>query len=144
MRESDASKVKVGQAITFRVLAYPDRVFAAKIVYVAAALDPANRRLLVRATIDNSEGLFKPEMFASVAIAVTDQANARAAIARDAIIYEGDAARVWVAVDGQTLEARQVKLGLSSGRLIEVLDGLKVGDKIVTRGTLFVDRAAGS
>jgi len=42
--------------------------FKARIDYVAAAIDPATRRLLVRATIDNKDGLFKPEMFANVTI----------------------------------------------------------------------------
>src|SRR5207245_2073067 len=66
--ETDAPLVHVGQPIAFTVLAYPDRVFPATISYEAAMLDPTSRRLLVRATIDNSAGLLKPEMFASVKI----------------------------------------------------------------------------
>ena len=50
------------------MLAYPDRSFSARITYVATAIDPATRRLLVRATIDNKDGLLKPEMFANVTI----------------------------------------------------------------------------
>jgi cobalt-zinc-cadmium efflux system membrane fusion protein len=144
VREAEAPKVKLGQPMKFRVLAYPDRVFEAKVGYVATALDPTSRRLTVRATIDNSDGMLKPEMFASVTIVGADDGAPTAAVPRDAIIREGDAARVWVAVDGRALESRQVKLGLSSGRLIQVLDGLKVGDKVVTRGGLFIDRATGS
>jgi cobalt-zinc-cadmium efflux system membrane fusion protein len=144
VRESEASKVKVGQPMRFKVLAYPDRSFEAKTSYVAPALDPSTRRLTVRATVDNSEGLLRPEMFASVAIVISQEGAPTAALPREAIIYEGDAARVWVAVDGAGLEARQVKLGLSNGQLIQVLDGLKVGEKVVTRGSLFVDRATGS
>ncbi len=144
VRESDAPKVKVGQTVGFRVLAFPDREFEAKINYVATALDPGSRRLIVRATIDNSEGLLKPEMFASVRIIVAAGATATAAIPREAVIREGDSARVWVAVDGPALEMRQITLGLSSGRLVQVLDGLKPSEKVVTRGTLFVDSAAGS
>jgi membrane fusion protein, heavy metal efflux system len=144
VRESEASKVKVGLPVKFRVLAYPDRVFDGRINYVATALDPSTRRLMVRATIDNAEGLLKPEMFASVTISVTDDSAPTAAIPLSAIIYEGDTARAWVAIDGEALEVRQLKLGLSSGDAIQVLEGLGAGDKVVTRGTLFVDRAAGS
>ena len=68
VRESDAPAVHVGQAVKFTVLAYPDRAFTAKIAYVATALDPATRRLMVRATVDNAERLLKPEMFANVTI----------------------------------------------------------------------------
>jgi cobalt-zinc-cadmium efflux system membrane fusion protein len=56
------------------------------------------------------------------------------------VIYEGSNARVWVVGDDQSVELRQVKLGQTDGRLIQVLDGLNVGEKIVTRGSLFIDR----
>ena len=68
VRETDASKVTVGQEIAFNVLALPGRTLTAHIDYVSAAIDPATRRLLVRATIDNKDGLLKPEMFANVTI----------------------------------------------------------------------------
>src|SRR5262249_56405870 len=86
--------VHVGQQIYFTVLAYPDRSFPATISYVAAALDPTTRRLLVRATVDNAAGLLKPEMFASVKI-LTGESGKAVAVPRDAIIYEREAARVW-------------------------------------------------
>ncbi len=60
VRESDASNVSVGQEIAFNVLALPGRPLTARINYVSAAIDPATRRLLVRATIDNKNGLLKP------------------------------------------------------------------------------------
>jgi cobalt-zinc-cadmium efflux system membrane fusion protein len=59
------------------------------------------------------------------------------------VIYEGDAARVWVVDgDGKSLELRNVQLGLINGRMMQVLQGLKVGEKVVTKGSLFIDRAA--
>ena len=66
VRETDAAFVQAGQDVQFTVLAYPDRTFTAKINYVATALDPASRRLMVRATIDNPDTLLKPEMYANV------------------------------------------------------------------------------
>ena len=67
-----------------------------------------------------------------------------AAIPLSAIIYEGDTARAWVAVEGEALEVRQLKARpLERGRSSSA-GGLGAGDKVVTRGTLFVDRAAGS
>ena len=144
VRESEAPRSKTGQSVRFRVLAYPDRVFEARINHVAAALDPASRRLVARATIDNSDGLLKPEMFASVTILVNGDGPPTVAVPQEAIIREGDEARVWAAVEGPALEARRVRLGISNGRLVQILDGLNPGDKVVTRGTLFVDRAAGS
>lgn len=143
MRESDAPKIKIGQAVKFTVLAYPDRVFEAKINYIAAAIDPNSRRRMVRATIDNSDGLLTPEMFASVTIFVADEgATPSVAVPREAVIYEGDVARVWVVLDDKSVELRRIKLGLSNGELIQVTDGLKPGEKIITRGSLFIDRMA--
>src|SRR5215813_7466387 len=142
VRESDAPRVKVGQAVKFTVLAYPDRVFEGRINYVAAAIDPNSRRRLVRASIDNSQALLNPEMFANVTIVTDAGGGPTVAVPRGAVIHEGDVARVWVAADEQALELRQIKLGLSDGRLIQVLDGLKPGERVVTRGSLFIDRIA--
>lgn len=142
VRESDAPKAKIGQSIRFKVLAYPDRVFEAKINHVATSLDPNSRRRLVRATVENPDGLLNPEMFASVAIVVGDAGGPTPAVPLEAVIYEGDRARVWVARDKDTVELRQVKLGIASGRLIQVVEGLDKNEKIICRGSLFIDRMA--
>jgi len=122
------------------VLAYPKTTFKASVDHVAASLDANIRRLIVRATIDNAKGQFKPEMFASVTI-YTDEGDSSLGVPREAVIYEADNARVWVARGDRTLEARQIKPGITSGNMIEVLDGLRPGETIVTRGALFVDQA---
>jgi len=141
VRETDAPLVHVGQPIYFTVLAYPDRTFPATISYVAAALDPTSRRLLVRASVDNSAGLLKPEMFASVKI-LTGESDIEIAVPRDAIIYEGDTARVWVVRDDKGIELRRIKVGLTNGTMVEVLGGLAPSDRVITKGSLFIDRVA--
>jgi cobalt-zinc-cadmium efflux system membrane fusion protein len=141
VRETEAPKVRVGQTINFTVLAYPEQIFEAKVNYVAAALDPATRRLVVRATIDNPQGLLKPEMFASVTLFSGDERMA-AAVPRDALIYEGSAVRIWVARDDKAIELRQVRTGLASGRMVQVLDGVQPGERVITKGSLFIDRMA--
>jgi membrane fusion protein, heavy metal efflux system len=142
IRESEAPAVHIGQAIYFTVLAYPDRAFPANISYVAAALDPTTRRLLVRATVNNSAGLLKPEMFAIVKI-LTGEGDTAVAVPRDAVIYEGGTARVWVVRgDSKAIELRRIKVGLTSGNMVEVVDGLAAGDRVVTKGSLFIDRVA--
>ena len=141
VRETEAPNVQEGQAINFKVLAYPDRVFKGNVAYVATAIDNSTRRLLVRATIDNAEGLLRPEMFASVSI-LTDEGDNALAIPRDAVIYEGDQARVWVVRDDKGVELRRIKPGLVNGRLIEVKEGVRLGEGVITKGTLFIDREA--
>jgi cobalt-zinc-cadmium efflux system membrane fusion protein len=141
VRETEASGVAVGQEITFSLLAMPGSQFKARIDYVAAAIDPATRRLLVRATIDNKDGLFKPEMFANVTI-YSGGDHPSVGVPKQALIYEGERVRLWVAHDDKSIELRNVQTGLTNGDLVEVKTNLKAGEKIVTRGSLFIDRAA--
>jgi cobalt-zinc-cadmium efflux system membrane fusion protein len=141
VRESDASNVAVGQEIAFNILALPGRSLSARINYVAAAIDPATRRLLVRATVDNKDGRLKPEMFANVTIYSASDHPA-IGVPKQALIYESDQVRVWVAHEDKTIELRQIKPGLTNGDLVEVEGNLKPGEQIVTRGSLFIDRAA--
>jgi len=141
VRESDAAVVSVGQEISVNVMALPGRPLSARINYVSAAIDPATRRLLVRAIIDNKAGLLKPEMFANVTI-YSPGDHPAPAVPKQALIYEGDQVRVWVAHDDKSVELRQIKTGLVNGDLVEVDGNLKAGEQIVTRGSLFIDRAA--
>jgi cobalt-zinc-cadmium efflux system membrane fusion protein len=141
VRETEASGVAVGQEITFTLLALPESTFKARIDYVSAAIDPSTRRLLVRATIDNKDGLFKPEMFANVTIYAGGD-HPSVGVPKQALIYEGDRVRLWVVHDDKSIELRQIETGLTNGDLVEARTNLKVGEKIVTRGSLFIDRAA--
>jgi cobalt-zinc-cadmium efflux system membrane fusion protein len=141
VRETEIPSVHAGQGVSFTVLAYPDQTFPANLNYVATSLDPSSRRLLVRATINNSQSLLKPEMFANVSIA-TGEGDAALAVPRRAIIYEGDKARVWIAHDDKTIELRSITPGLSSGNMIQVLNGVQPGETVITKGALFIDRAA--
>jgi len=141
VRESDCASVAVGQEVTFNVLALPGRPLSARLNYVATAIDPATRRLLVRATIDNKDFVLKPEMFANVTIYSAGDRPA-VGVPKQALIYEGDQVRIWVAHPDKTIELRQIKPGLTNGDLVEVVGNLKPGEQIVTKGALFIDRAA--
>jgi len=141
VRESDCASVAIGQEVTFNVLALPGRLLSARLNYVATAIDPATRRLLVRATIDNKDFVLKPEMFANVTIYSAGDRPA-VGVPKQALIYEGDQVRIWVAHPDKTIELRQIKPGLTNGDLVEVVGNLKPGEQIVTKGALFIDRAA--
>jgi cobalt-zinc-cadmium efflux system membrane fusion protein len=142
VRESEAAGVAVGQDVAFSLLALPGSAFTARIDYVAAAIDPTTRRLLVRATIDNKDGQFKPEMFANVTIYAGGN-RPSVGVPKQALIYEGDRVRLWVVHDDdKSIELRQIQTGLTNGDQVEVRTNLKAGEKIVTRGSLFIDRAA--
>jgi cobalt-zinc-cadmium efflux system membrane fusion protein len=141
VRETDAAVVSVGQQISFSVLALPSHPFTARVDYVSTAIDPNTRRLLVRATVDNKDGLLKPEMFANVTLYSSGEHPA-VGVPKQALIYEGDQVRLWVAHDDKSIELRRIKTGLINGDLVEVDGNLKAGEQIVTKGSLFIDRAA--
>ena len=141
VRETEASGVAVGQEIAFSLLALPGSDFKARIDYVSAAIDPSSRRLLVRATIDNKDGVFKPEMFANVTI-YSGGDRPGVGVPKQALIYEGEHVRLWVVHDDKSIELREIQTGLTNGDLVEVRTNLTAGEKIVTRGSLFIDRAA--
>jgi cobalt-zinc-cadmium efflux system membrane fusion protein len=143
VRETDAGLVRRGQSVEVRVLAYPNRVFRARVTFVSAVVDPVTHRLPVRAEIDNRDGALKPEMFANFRI-LTSDATESPAVPAAAVIFEGEAAHVWVVAGDALLELRAIQAGRSNDGLVEVLDGLKPGERVVTKGGLFIDQAAAS
>jgi cobalt-zinc-cadmium efflux system membrane fusion protein len=123
------------------VLAFPGRVFNARVRYVAAGIDPNTHRLPVRAELDNPDGLLKPEMFASFEI-TTGAAAPSIAVPQDAVVFDGPDAHVWVADPAKkTLALRPVTIGHTDQGKIEILKGLSPGESVVTSGSVFIDRA---
>ena len=141
VRETDASLMRVGIPVSVSVPAFPDRVFSARLSWVAASIDANTHRLPVRAEVDNGDGALKPMMFARFRIVVGDPQPAPAVPAK-AVLYEGETARVWVAGDDGTLALREIRTGQTSDGMVEVAAGLSPGETVVTSGALFIDQAA--
>ncbi|GAC1524793.1 MAG: efflux RND transporter periplasmic adaptor subunit [Ramlibacter sp.] len=141
LREAEVDTVRVGQQVEVRVIAYPERIFKARISFISPTVDPNTRRVPVRAEIDNRDGALKPMMVASFTI-VTGASSKVIAVPQGAVVYDGSVARVFVARDDGTLQARQVQLGRQNADRLEVISGLVAGEKVVTSGSLFIDRAA--
>jgi membrane fusion protein, heavy metal efflux system len=140
VREGDVPLMHRGAPVEVRVPAYPGRVFKARISWVGPSLDPNTHRLPVRADVENPDGALKPMMFASFSI-TTGQDSVAPAVPQIGVVYEGNTARVWLAHDDQTLQVQPVKTGRTQNGMVEILDGVKAGDKVVTSGALFIDRA---
>lgn len=142
--ESDATRVRVGDQLSVTTPAAPGRTFVAQVNMVGAALDPNTHRLPVRAVIANPDGVLKPQMFASFAITSSDRAapDNGLSVPAEAVIREGDSARVWVAQPGHRLVARNITIAEGPGDgTVRVTDGLRAGEQIVTKGAIFVNEA---
>ncbi len=141
VRELDAPLIRPGLQVEVTVGALPGRVFAARIVRVNAGLDPATRRLTAIAEIPDPNRELRPEMFATFRIAV-GEAQQRPAVPAGAVIFRGADAFAWVSTGEGRFAQRQLRLGIRDGDQLEVLEGLAQGDRVVTGGALFIDRAA--
>ena len=109
--------------------------------WVAASVDPTTHRLPVRAELRNLEGTLKPQMSVTVRLLETEPV-AGIAIPRSAIVYDGQQAHCYVETSDRTLTARKLEIGRVQGEFAEVKAGLVAGDRVLTRGPLFIDRAA--
>jgi cobalt-zinc-cadmium efflux system membrane fusion protein len=146
VREEDAPFIRKGQAVEVNVSAFPGQVFKARVTYVASQVDPNTHRLPVRAEMPNPEGALKPEMFATFRI-ITSAGTPSPSVPESAVVYDGTDAHVWVVQGGgddQVIGLRAIKVGRTDTGGVEVVDGLKTGERIVTRGSLFIDRAIAS
>ncbi len=141
VRERDAPLVRLDQPVEVTVGALPDRRFDAKVTSIGAGLDPTTRRLTVRAEVQDPEHLLKPEMFATFHISLGEPRRS-VAVPVGAVIHRGSEASVWVALDGNRFLLRRIATGIRSGDALEVAEGLNAGERVVTGGALFIDRAA--
>ena len=134
-------RIRVGQEVDVTVAALPGRAFPARIVRTAAGLDPATRRLTVMAEVPDPEGALRPEMFANFRITV-GEARQSPAVPVNAVIFRGAEAFVWVALPEGRFTLRKITPGIRDGDVIQAREGLEEGERLVTGGALFIDRAA--
>lgn len=140
LSEEDTGKVKTGDHVTVHVSAYPERAYRATVVSVAPELNADTHRLPVRAAIANADGALKPEMFASFDIYGASVAQALG-VPVEAIIRDGDMVHVWVVDADGHARYRAVQLGLVGQGYAEITGGLTRGERVVVKGSLFVDKA---
>jgi cobalt-zinc-cadmium efflux system membrane fusion protein len=139
--EREGASLRVGQAVEVTTLAAPGRPLRSVITWVAPVVDPLTRRVQFRAELANTDLSLRPQMTARMRV-LDSHAAPVIAIPGSAIIRDGDEAHCYVATAQHTLTLRVLKLGRVEGNLTEVLSGLKPGERVVTRGAIFVDTLA--
>jgi len=136
--ERDLPIVTVGKSAQIEVSAYPHRNFTGKVVQVAPTLDPQTRRVQARVSVDNREGLLKPEMYAKVGI-LADTKEELPKISTGALLVEGVKNYVFVERDPGVFEKREVTLAVQTRGYAYVWNGVKGGDKVVSTGALLLN-----
>jgi cobalt-zinc-cadmium efflux system membrane fusion protein len=141
--ESDMPLVRKGQPIRVTVMAFPSRVFDGEISTVGATVDPQLHRGLVRAEIDDPKHELLPGMFASFVI-VTGAPVSAVAVPLDGVVREGDGTMtVWVTTDRHHFAKRTVRIGLQCSGYDQIIEGVRPGEQLVTKGAIFLDNLAG-
>lgn len=137
LAEKDLGKLRVGQAVSVMVDAYPDDRFEAKVEAVGDVLDAATRRVTVRCILDNKDRRLKPEMYARVVPVVEGLMLPR--LPNSALVTEGLHTYVFVETSPGALEKRRVELAFRGTEASYVQSGLKAGERAVTAGALLLN-----
>ena len=132
--EAFLSKIAKGQDVNVRVDAFPKETFSGKIFAIEPAIDAQTRTVLLRARIPNVEAKLMPGLFARVNL-ILERRGAALVVPEEAIVPKGDAFQVVKVVDGKA-DFVPVKIGRRRPGEVEILEGLKVNDTVITDGQM--------
>ncbi|MGB2985955.1 MAG: efflux RND transporter periplasmic adaptor subunit [Phycisphaerae bacterium] len=125
-------QVRPPQAVAVRVSAYPDRDFNGQVYFVSPEVDESTRDFLVKATVKNPEGLLKPGAFGT-AVVTLEVRERRAVIPEEALVATRGGYIIFV-VEDQTARRREVRIGLRETGLVEIVEGIEPGERVVRAG----------
>lgn len=136
--EQASPQLQIGQAVTLRIDAYPERRFSARIT----AVDPLiarSRTVQLQATLTNAGGALRPGMFAQVEVARAEALQALT-LPETAVTYTAYGETVFIAQQnaGQVVSVQRIAVttGARQGGRVQIVSGLSAGDKVVTSGQL--------
>ncbi len=137
VNEKDLAGVHRGAPATITTQGYPDTSFHGTVTMLGDEVDPQTRTLPVRVQVLNPGTKLRPGMFATVAI--DESATRTGVFVPEASLQDVNGLRVvFVTGDGTTFQVRAVKLGARSRGLVEVMEGLAPGERIVVDGAFMV------
>lgn len=138
INEKDLAKVRKGQGAIVSVGAFPDMKLKGRITYIADLVDEATRTVKARVEVANPGRKLKPEMFASVELALPSDTPAVLAVPEDAFQELEGKKVLFVTGDGIEFEPRKVEVGRASGGIAEVISGLKEGERYAVKGSFLL------
>ncbi len=130
--EQDISRIKKGAQVNVTVDSLPGQAFTGKVMRISPLLDPQTRNGHVEIEIPNKVGALKGEMFARVEMNLGTERETML-LPRDALVYRGDKPGVYI-IEAEKAKFVEVETGLTQEDKVELLSGLKLGDKVITQG----------
>jgi Cu(I)/Ag(I) efflux system membrane fusion protein len=135
--ESELAAVRVGDAATVTVGAYPGEKFAGRAIYIYPYVDDKTRTNKVRVQLANRAGRLKPGMYANVEL--KSRGRPGLVVPTNAVLDSGTEQVVFVALGDGVFQPRRVKIGRRLGDSTEILEGLTEGDQVATGASFFLD-----
>jgi RND family efflux transporter MFP subunit len=139
--ESDAVRAGAASSAELEIPGRPDRVALGARVSVGKVLDATSRTLPVTFALDNSR-LGLPVGQTAVLHLLLAATPPRPAVPASALVDDAGRPIVFVQLEGETFERRAVTIGARSGDVVQLLDGVKPGERVVTRGAYLVRLAS--
>lgn len=139
--EKDIRFIHRNQSVEVLVAAYPNETFQGTITYVGDVLDATTRTMRLRVTVPNREGRLKPEMFATVRVYTKTEPGVLTVPAA-AVQRDRNETVVFVQLDPERFARRPVSVSDESGGLVQVFDGLREGERVVTKGAIVLKSEA--
>jgi len=136
--ESDIPLFHLGQPVQVRLMAYPNRVFQGKVSKVYAMVDPNTHRVTIRSQIADPKDELRPGMLANFVIRVDGPVEATAMPANGVVREPDGTMVVWVTTDRRHFVQRVVKTGLRKDDQVQILDGLRRGELVISDGAVFL------
>ncbi len=130
--EKDIPLLKPGMKAKIQAETYPEKIFEGKVAQINSALDLSTRTLQVEFYIPNSQRMLKPGMFAKLEVLLSEKRQALV-VPREAMIQAEGEPSVFV-VEGNQALRRPIAIGFEQDQMVEVLKGLKEGEKVVVKG----------
>lgn len=125
---------RTGAPLDVGVVSWPGEHFTGEVYFVAPSLDPANRRVLLKAYVQNRDRKLRPGMFATISVEVARKTDALV-VPEAAIAYDTEGPYVWRVGADDTADRARVGLGIRRAGKVEITKGLAPGDRIVSAGS---------
>jgi Cu(I)/Ag(I) efflux system membrane fusion protein len=139
VQEQDLGLIRPGQSATAQFVAFPGRGFEGKVDFIYPALSPETRTARVRIVIPNPDQVLRAAMYASVEIAAPATEGPMLAIPTSSVIDSGTRQVVLIDRGEGRFEPRTVRLGTQGGDWVQVTEGVKPGEKVVTSANFLID-----
>lgn len=135
--ENDVARLRVGGGASVTSDAFPNRLFRGHVTYIDPQLDPTTRTAKVRVELPNPNRELKIGMYVRVALASTGNSEKTVPVVPTSAVQNINGQQIVFVptADPNVFELRPVRLGVESGGRYQVLEGLTVGDKVVTNGS---------